>query len=229
MLSHQIGFPNWRRFNPTNKLAFEFDPGTKYQYSGEGFEYLKNALENRFDKPLEQIAQKVLLTPLGMQDTQFFWDSTLQDSLFATPHDEQGKPVEEGRSCYQRTTQARGSDLLLATVADYATFGVHALKQACKSQGVFAEMVTTQVAVSEPNRLTFGLGWLLINELHTGEYVMMHNGSNPGLKTLVLLLPKTNRGLVIFTNGDNGDRLYKPVLSAALDVGNEIAERLNWE
>jgi CubicO group peptidase (beta-lactamase class C family) len=53
VLSHQTGFPNWRRFNPTNKLAFEFDPGTKYQYSGEGFEYLKNALERRFDKPLE--------------------------------------------------------------------------------------------------------------------------------------------------------------------------------
>jgi hypothetical protein len=35
ILSHQTGFPNWRR---NQLLAFEFDPGTKYQYSGEGYE-----------------------------------------------------------------------------------------------------------------------------------------------------------------------------------------------
>ena len=229
VLSHQTGFPNWRRYNPTNKLTFEFDPGTKHQYSGEGFEYLKHALEHRFEKPLEQIAQSVLLTPLGMQDTRFFWDATLKDSLFATPHDEHGKPVEDGRSCYQRTSEARGSDWLLSTVADYGKFGIHVLEKARESRGVFAEMVRTQVAVREADHLSFGLGWLLITPLQTGEYVMMHDGSNPGLKTLVLLLPKTNRGVVIFTNGDNGNRLYKPVIREALDVGDEVAERLNWE
>lgn len=41
VLSHQSGFPNWR----LDKLQFEFTPGTKYQYSGEGFEYLRKALE----------------------------------------------------------------------------------------------------------------------------------------------------------------------------------------
>ena len=229
VLSHQTGFLNWRRYNPTNKLTFEFDPGTKYQYSGEGFEYLRHALELRFEKPLEQIAQSVLLTPLGMQDTHFFWDAMLQDSLFATPHDEQGEPVEEERSFYQRTSEARGSDWLLTTVADYGTFGIYALEKAREVRGVFAEMGRPQVPVSEVNHLSFGLGWLLITALHTGEYVMMHDGSNPGLKTLVLLLPKTNRGVVIFTNGDNGTRLYKPIIRGALDVGDEVAERLNWE
>ena len=90
-------------------------------------------------------------------------------------------------------------------------------------------MVRTQVAVSEADHTSFGLGWLLITALHTGEYVMMHDGSNPGVKTLVLLLPKTNRGVVIFTNGDKGTRLYKPILREALDVGDEAAERLSWE
>ena len=34
VLTHQTGFPNWRN----GKLKFEFEPGTKFQYSGEGFE-----------------------------------------------------------------------------------------------------------------------------------------------------------------------------------------------
>lgn len=229
VLSHQTGFPNWRRFNPENKLAFEFDPGTKYQYSGEGFEYLKHALQHRFEKPLEQIAQSVLLSPLGMQDTRFFWDATLDDSLFATPHDAQGKPVEEGRSVYQRTTRAFGSDLLLTTVADYGAFGVYTLKKTREDRGVFAEMIKPQVVTSEENHLSMGLGWLLITGLHTDEDVMLHQGCNPGVNTLVVLLPQTNRGVVIFTNGDNGARLYKPVIKEALEVGEEIAERMNWE
>jgi len=38
VLSHQTGFPNWRRSMPSKKLGFLFDPGTKFGYSGEGFE-----------------------------------------------------------------------------------------------------------------------------------------------------------------------------------------------
>ena len=229
VLSHQTGFPNWRRNNPDKKLAFEFDPGTKYQYSGEGFEYLKAALEHHFEKSLDQMGQSVLLTPLGMWDTRFFWDATLHDALFATPHDEHGKPVEEGRSVYQRITRAYGSDLVLSTVADFGKFAVHVLEKARESRGVFAEMVKTQVTVSEADHTSFGLGWLLITALQTGEYVMLHNGSNPGIKTMVMLLPETNRGLIIFTNGENGSQIYKPVITEALDVGEEIVERLHWE
>lgn len=50
ILSHQTGFPNWRGNNADGKLTFEFEPGTKYQYSGEGYEYLRKALEKKFKK-----------------------------------------------------------------------------------------------------------------------------------------------------------------------------------
>jgi len=43
ILTHQSGFPNWRYTYKSNKLTFEFEPGTKYQYSGEGFEYLRKS------------------------------------------------------------------------------------------------------------------------------------------------------------------------------------------
>src|SRR5262245_8434850 len=40
LLSHQGGFANWRRMSPGGKLTFEFEPGTRFGYSGEGFNYL---------------------------------------------------------------------------------------------------------------------------------------------------------------------------------------------
>ena len=45
ILSHQTGFPNWRYLTAKKTLDFEFEPGTKFQYSGEGFEY-KESIRN---------------------------------------------------------------------------------------------------------------------------------------------------------------------------------------
>ncbi len=37
VLSHQSGFVNWRNMSPSKKLAFNFEPGSQYLYSGEGY------------------------------------------------------------------------------------------------------------------------------------------------------------------------------------------------
>lgn len=105
----------------------------------------------------------------------------------------------------------------------------HGEREARLSQGVFADMVRPQVAVSEADHVSFGLGWLLITALHTGNYVLVHDGSDPGVATMVMLLPKTNRGMVLFTNGDNGERIFTQIIRESLDVGDEIIERLKWE
>ena len=71
ILSHQTGFPNWRSNNADEKLSFEFKPGTKYQYYGEGYEYLRKSLEKKFKKSLEQLASELIFNPLKMKDTRF--------------------------------------------------------------------------------------------------------------------------------------------------------------
>lgn len=42
ILSHQSGLPNWRG---DRQLAFMFEPGARHEYSGEGYEYLRRAIE----------------------------------------------------------------------------------------------------------------------------------------------------------------------------------------
>jgi CubicO group peptidase (beta-lactamase class C family) len=70
VLTHQSGFPNWRSSNKANKLEFMAEPGTKVNYSGEGLEYLRRALEKKFNEPVERLAQKHLFQPYGMKDTR---------------------------------------------------------------------------------------------------------------------------------------------------------------
>ena len=136
ILSHQTGFSNWRyNDEKSKKLKFHFDPGTKYQYSGEGFEYLKKAIENKFNCPIEKLAKKLIFKPLKMKDTRFYWDKKMDESRFAKWHSAQGKLYETNK-----TKKASAADDLLTTIVDYTKFITHILNGADLSESLQKEI-----------------------------------------------------------------------------------------
>lgn len=217
VLSHQTGFPNWRR---EDKLSFSFEPGTAYQYSGEGFEYLREALEREFNSPIEDLAKSWIFEPFGMTETRFIWDERMDESRFAQWHDEGGYTYGVWRRDF-----ANAADDLLTTVEDYSKFGIAVLKQERLSDEIFAEMIESQVQRTE-NKF-FGLGWGIIRGLENDEYALYHGGSDRGVQTQIVLLPKSYRGLVVMTNGDNGQRIIEKVLKGQWGIGEEILEKMN--
>lgn len=220
VLSHQTGFANWRYLEPQKKLRFQFDPGTKFQYSGEGFEYLRKALEKKFGMSLATLAQSLIFTPLGMKDTQFAWDARTDASRFARWHDANG----ENKYTDDRTTRVNAADNLLTTVADYSTFAASVINGDGLSKEIFAEMVKPHAAMKGAAQMT--LGWEMHRDLNAaGEYALIHSGSDDGVKTLVILMPKSKQGLVVLTNGDNGANLYERIVKEALDAGEELMKR----
>ncbi|MBV9496772.1 MAG: beta-lactamase family protein [Acidobacteria bacterium] len=214
VLSHQTGFPNWR----DKKLAFQADPGTKFGYSGEGFEYLRRALEAKFGKTLPELAKQEIFDPLGMRDTRFVWDDSLE-SRFARWHDKNGANVYTK----YKTMRANAADNLLTTVEDYGRFGAWILAGAGLPQALFEEMVKPQAAMGGKGAMT--LGWELQPGFSNGEYALIHSGSDEGVKTLIILLPKSKQGLIVFTNGDNGFDVIGDVVLESLPLGKEIMER----
>ena len=58
VLSHQSGFLNWRNMGPSGKLEFNFEPGSQYLYSGEGYEYLRKAIEVKTGESLPELAER---------------------------------------------------------------------------------------------------------------------------------------------------------------------------
>ncbi|NBB28542.1 serine hydrolase [Cellulophaga sp. BC115SP] len=204
LLSHQSGFKNWRFINPDNKLHFDFTPGTKYHYSGEGFEYLRKALEHKFHKSLEQLAQELVFTPLQMTQTQLVWTNNIDISRYAIGYNKEGEayPVE-------KYTTASAADNLLTTIEDYSKFMVSIMKGEGLSKAVFEDMIKNQVVTKKGKH--FGLG-LEIYELDNGEYAISHGGADKGCQTIMFILPKTQQGLVIFTNVDDGYKVYEKIL-----------------
>lgn len=215
VISHQTGFVNWRWLHKSGKLTFDFEPGTETQYSGEGLEYLKHALETKFKLPFDEIVWEYLLKPDKMNDTRFYWDKNMDQDLFAVAHDRNGEPFP-----IKKYTEPSAADLLMTTIVDYTRFGVNVLNKKELKGHVYREMVAFQ-----DKKHTYGLGWQLFKGLRNDEFVIMHSGADPGVRTIIILLPKSQRGIVIFTNSDAGMSLIKNILSQSLDLGDEIIER----
>jgi CubicO group peptidase (beta-lactamase class C family) len=140
------------------------------------------------------------------------------------PYDKDGNPyppVKEETGCHPAGD-------VLTTVEDYCRFGVDVINGAGISGVIYQDMIRPHVAVLEADGLSLsrGLGWVLVKDMSTGEYALAHGGSEEGIRTFVVLLPVTRRGLVVLTNGDTGIEVYKRIIMASLEVGKELVERL---
>ena len=219
VLTQQSGFPNWRWQLPTKKLVFIADPGTRYGYSGEGFEYLRRALEAKFHQPMTQLAQQWLFTPLAMTDSHLTWDDTLDESRFAVPHDTAGRVLN-----FPRNRVANGADLLKTTIADYAKLLLAAGKQQGLSRSLGQQMVAPTTKTEKAHR-SIGLGWFIYDQLGEGEYAISHGGDDPGAHSICFYLPQSGQGVIIFTNSDNGPNLYADIIRSFLKAkGQKIID-----
>ncbi len=218
-MSHQAGFPNWRWNTETGKLAFEFDPGARYQYSGEGFEYLRLAIELKMGKSWSSLADSLIFQPLNMPDSRLIWDSLMPEDRFAKWHNREG-----GRYETQKRTDAVASDDLMTTVSDYTHFLQHIINGADLPSELFAEMSSAQVMVNE--RAGYGLGWEVIPNMKNGESALVHGGADMGVRTRVVVMPESGQGFIAFTNSDGGQKLIDRLMVERFGSGKELIRKL---
>lgn len=214
VLSHQTGFPNWRKGQNSNKLKFYFEPGTQFQYSGEGYKYLAKALERKFQKPLEELLVEFLFKPASIRDTRH-WGKGLDTSRFAKWHDAQGIEYP-----FSNATGVSAADDLTTTIGDYCKLGIYLMNGAGLSISLYKEMVSPQVKAKEGHFRA--LGWGLVNNLPNGEFALEHGGSDIGVRTMAIFLPKSKRGIVVMTNGDNGLFIHDRIIKESLLLGKDI-------
>jgi CubicO group peptidase (beta-lactamase class C family) len=221
-LSHRAGFPNWRT-DRGGVLRFEFDPGTRYQYSGEGFEYLRRFAERKLGVPIDSLAREYVFTPFGMRNTSFVRQPWF-DGRVALPSSADGK---WGNLRYADGGNA--ADLLYTTVGDYAAFVVGVMNRkglpddfARQRDSIHAvdssEVVscTAKKGPRCPTREGYGLGWSIL-EFPDGR-MLWHTGSDDGQKTIAFYFPDRKEGAVFFMNGDNG-------FQVAIDAGIALFSR----
>ena len=104
---------------------------------------------------------------------------------------------------------------LLTTVSDYAKFltrrrGPAAGPGLSLTAATRSAMVTPQVRLN--SALYWGLGWGIQRDEH-GE-VLWHWGANNSFRNFVIADLANGRAIVVFTNSENGPRIYERVIVA---------------
>jgi CubicO group peptidase (beta-lactamase class C family) len=216
-LSHQGGFANWRGGEP---LRFAFAPGERDEYSGEGYEYARRALEHRTGRSLGRLAQDSVFAPAGMVASHLGWDARLADNL-AVGFDEHGQPLAAPASDGLPPSAAAH---LLTTIGDYGRFAAWFARGADLPPALWRQMQQPQARHANPSE-RFGLGWHLIES--GGDVALWHDGRETGVRSLVVLLPRTGDGLVLLTNSDNGELMSRPLIASQLAQGEAINAALD--
>lgn len=221
ILSHQSGFSNWRSQNPEGKLIFNFEPGTDYQYSGEGYEYLRIAIEQKFKQSVTGLIDSTLFSPLKMNNSRLNWDKGMNEESFAYWHDADGKILKFSKPTGDGVGAA---STLMTSVGDFCNLGKYTIDMANSTEVLYTEMKS----IISPIKKDYGkgLGWEVVEKISENEYALIHSGWNPGVKTMALLLPKSKRGLVVFTNGDNGYNIYNSLIKEVLQEGELLLQKM---
>jgi CubicO group peptidase (beta-lactamase class C family) len=210
VLSHATGFPNWRpgRWTETpGPLRIDFDPGTRFGYSGEGYEYLKDAVEHVTGESIEAFLQKKVLAPLGMRVSSYVWRESYERTA-AVGHDRERKPAEK-----RKPGRANAAASLHTSAADYVRFLLAMLDP--PEPDLVASMM--KEATSIDAALGWGMGWGL-ERTASGDF-FWHWGDNDTFQAFVIGSRKDRSAVLVLTNSRNGLRVCQAVVRALL--GND--------
>ena len=239
VLSHTSGLPNWRPefliktdtgiaySDSPGPLKIQFDPGTWFRYSAEGYNYLQHVVEDITEQRLDLYMRDAVLDPLSMNDSIFIWDEAKKSSV-AMPHNEEGQVVDEWLWRFHKPMAA---GTLFTTTADFAKFlsamlSTEEFFDSKLNQNLSAQNLETmlQPQIEIGNQLAWSLGWGL--EEHEKEWFFWQWGDNPGFKHFAVGSRSRRFAVVVFTNGQNGENVYRPIIEAVLGVKLNALENI---
>ncbi len=182
------------------KAEVIIEPQSQFKYSGGGFTILQLVIEEVTGESFETYMQEKVFSPLNMNSTTF---EVTQDVLAssATPYDENQLPLPI------EYFTAKGAAGLHTTMEDFIIFVESILSGDSVITSSSIDLMTTPTEVSGN---LYGLGMYKFNM----RPIIMngHAGSNTGWQSAFFIDLKTDSGLIMMTNGDDGDNALKGIL-----------------
>lgn len=213
-LAHETGFANWRQMTG-GALTFKFKPGTAMGYSGEGYNYVAHFAEKKTGVSFDQLAKTYVFDPIGMHDTSYTPQPNSAGRL-AIAHTSAGEKPEPA------SWQWNAADLVHTTIGDYARFVVSVMHDQDVTREISTQRRTIHRSLAtqeqrtklcsslpsgQPCNVSVGmaLGWQVMQL--NGATILEHTGADTGFHSLAFFNASSGVGVVVLTNGDNGDKV----------------------
>jgi CubicO group peptidase (beta-lactamase class C family) len=191
---------------PSNlrSVRLERAPFSAYEYSGGGVLIQQLALADASGKPFAELAQNLVLGPIGMTNSTFEQPlPRAREGAAARAHNRAGTRMGDPWHVYPEQAAAG----LWTTPTDLAKFVIDVQRSVT---GISTGVLSTPVAMEMMTPVgvgPFAVGFQI--EKRGEGWYFVHGGSNWGFQANLIGHRAKGYGAVIMTNGDNGGALIQ--------------------
>lgn len=185
-------------------------PGERFRYSGGGTTVEQLLIEDVTGLGFEEAARRLLFDPLSMSRSTYSNPVPRSYGNVAKAHGPDGAPRALPRGFEAMPEMAASG--LWSTPGDYAKLIMALLKAYRGGPDGFLRSATVRDMMTEVGPGSVGLGPFLGGE--GADRYFYHAGANDSYRAWVEAHLETGNGVVIFTNGTDGHRLYAEVRRA---------------
>ena len=216
-------------FRAVEAVSFEYEPGTRYQYSNIGYAMLGGAVERAGSQPFMAQVTEHLLAPLGMESSIFFPTPEFEDRIAAgvTVNDDGSLDAETPAREHEGRGYKVPNGALYSTVADLGVF----LRFLTGAEGEpFEAVIPSSVRRDNLQKafatgdLTSGYGFGFMarrrDDADGNPFTAYgHGGSVAGYRAAAWIEPETDAAVILLRNvGGDGLNLSEQSLTALAEV-----------
>ncbi len=222
LLAHSGGLANFAFLEPDKKMRLHFQPGKQFRYSGEGINLVQFVIEQQKGRPLDQLMQDSLFTPLGMTHTGLIYRKEFASNVA----DRYG--VDERFLSHTQRFPARAAGSMTTSAEDLARFAAALLEGKILKPAARKAMLAPFIFIrslhqfssgpEEPEGteapaagLAYGVGWGLLTHTRFGP-AFFKEGHGDGAQNYMICFERRKACMILLTNSDNGERVFRPLL-----------------
>jgi CubicO group peptidase (beta-lactamase class C family) len=184
--------------------------------------------------PLDSMMEEKIFRPLGMKTSSYTWQSRFEHN-YCFGHDKNEKVLPKDKD-----NAARSASTLETTPEDYTRFITAVLNNEILSGKTSVEMFLPQIRIRSQRQfgplsvkdstqndniqLSYGLGWGLYKTPY--GWGCFKEGHGDGFQHFSVIFPDKKTGILIMTNSDNGESIFKELLKTAI---GDIYVPWEWE
>ena len=228
LLAHTTGFANYRGFEDDGRLRFHWDPGTRYGYSGEGFNLAQFVLEQGLRLDAAREMQARIFDRFGM--TRTFMTGAVDPGF-----DTNGALVAEGPPPGLHVASS-----MRTTLRDWGHFLAGVVRGDGLSAKAKAEMIRLQIPIESrvqvptlraettrdwrPIKLGYGIGWGVFDTPY--GHAFFKEGHDDGVENYALCIQPRQTCVLLLSNDNRAAHAFKPILDA---LWGEVGVPWRWE
>ena len=226
LLSHSSGLQNFAAIEPDKKMHLHFKPGTRFLYSGEGINLVQFVIEQQKGRPLDQLMQEALFTPLGMKRTGLIYRTEFAENV-ADRYD-----LDEKFRSQTKRFPARAAGSMTTSAEDLARFVTALFNGTLLKPATREEMLTSVLPIRSLHEfpidtnqgdgadatatgLAYGVGWGLLTHTRFGS-AFFKEGHGDGAQNYMICFERRQACMILLTNSDNGELAFRALLEKIL-------------